>query len=220
MDRVRGPELVTAEDRARAVDAMTVIIQYRQMHATPMTSVTMGIRSMVKTVRGNDEIRPGQRFKRLDRILDKMLRYPRMRMSQMEDIGGCRVILPTVDQAYAVLGRVRHNWPDARVTDYIEAPKADGYRGIHVVQKRGGRLIEVQIRTEGQHEWAEAIEVASPRVGFNLKDGEGPDDLREYFKLAAERIARREAGSDPDLEAEAVFATLRQRVVHYFQRPA
>ncbi len=188
------------------------------MHADPMARVTMGIRSMVRTVRGDDRIRPGQRFKRSDRILNKLIRYPRMRLSQMEDIGGCRVVLPSIAEVYAVLRRVRHNWPEnARISDYIAEPKDDGYRGIHVVHKRGGRLIEVQLRTPGQHEWAEAIEASSPRVGFNLKDGEGPDDLREYFKLASERIYRSEAALDVDPVAEQAFDTLRARVVHYFR---
>lgn len=181
-----------------------------------MTSVTMGIRSMVKTVRGNDEIRPGQRFKRFDRILEKLVRYPRMRLSQMEDIGGCRLVLPTIDGVYSVLGRIKHNWQDASVTDYIETPKPDGYRGIHVIKRRGGRLVEVQLRTPGQHAWAEAIEASSPRVRFNLKDGEGPADLREYFKLASERIYREEAGESQDSAAELAFATLRDQVAHYF----
>ena len=212
----RAQRVAAQEDDA--LKSVATVIDYRSMHATPMTSVTMGIRSMVRTVRRDDTIRPAQRFKREDRILGKLLRYPRMRLSQMEDIGGCRVVLPTLSEVYAVLGRVRHNWPEAKVSDYIAEPKADGYRGIHVVKKRGGRLIEVQLRTAGQHEWATAVEVSSPRVKFNLKDGEGPADLREYFKRASERIAQRERGEALDPAAERAFATLRQRVLPYFQR--
>jgi putative GTP pyrophosphokinase len=212
------PRLLELDDetRVRLIRAVRTIEEYRGMHAGPMTSVTMGIRSMVQTVRRRDDVRPGQRFKRLDRILDKLERYPRMRLSQMEDIGGCRVVLPTIAEVYAVLRRVRHNWSEIRPDDYITNPKADGYRGIHVVKKRGGRLIEIQLRTVGQHEWAEAIESSSPRVGFNLKDGGGPADLREYFKLASDRIYTQEAGDDPDPVTEQAFATLRERVLHYF----
>jgi len=208
---------LSAEDRERLASAVVTIDVYRSMHGRPLAKVTMGIRSMVRTARRSDDIRPGQRFKRFDRILNKLVRYPNMRLSQMEDIGGCRVVLPTIEEVYAVLGRIRNNWDDARVSDYIKEPKADGYRGVHVVHKRDGRLIEVQLRTEGQHDWAEAIETSSPRVGFNLKDGAGPDDLKEYFKLAADRIALREAGAGPDAEVEERFATVRERVIHYFQ---
>lgn len=210
---------MTADERERTIKAYATIVDYRTMHGAPMAKVTTGIRSMVRTTRRRDDIRPGQRFKRLDRILTKLARFPRMRLSQMEDIGGCRVVLPSVDEVYAVLARIRHNWPDnARVSDYIADPKPDGYRGIHVVHKRDGRLIEVQLRTERQHEWAEAIETSSPRVSFNLKDGAGPADLREYFKRASDRLALEDAGRPPDPVAEEEFATLRERVVHYFER--
>jgi putative GTP pyrophosphokinase len=210
----------TPEHRREVIQAILVISDYRAMHATPMTSVTMGIRSMVRTVRRDDTIRPGQRFKRIDRIMDKLVRFPRMRLCQMEDIGGCRVVLPSLDEVYRVLARIRHNWPDCRVTDYIANPKDDGYRGIHVIKRRNDRLVEVQIRTEGQHGWAEAVELYSPRVGYNLKDGDGPADLREYFSEAAARIAREERGEPLDPVAEAAFARLRERVLPYFQRNA
>jgi len=136
----------------------------------------------------------------------------------MEDIGGCRVVLPTLDEVQAVVARIRNNWPEAAVTDYIAHPKEDGYRGVHVVKRRGGRLVEVQLRTMRQHEWAEAIEVFSPVVGFNLKDGGGPADLREYFKQAAERLANDDRGEDRDPAAEEAFAALREQVMHYFIR--
>jgi putative GTP pyrophosphokinase len=209
---------LSREQRAAVVEAVVTVSDYRAMHATPMTSVTMGIRSMVRTVRRNDAIRPGQRFKRLDRILDKLRRYPRMRLSQMEDIGGCRVVLPTLGEVYSVLNRVRRNWPEASIKNYIAEPKDDGYRAIHVVKRRGGRLVEVQLRTTRQHDWAEVIEVYSPTLGFNLKDGEGPDDLREYFKLAAERLAREDREEPADPELEQTFARVRQGVLHYFQQ--
>jgi ppGpp synthetase/RelA/SpoT-type nucleotidyltranferase len=189
------------------------------MHAYPMTKVTMGIRSMVRTATRDESIRPGQRFKRMDRIVDKLLRYPRMRLSQMEDIGGCRVVLPDIESVYRALARVQRQWGDsARLTDYIAAPKEDGYRGIHVIERRDGRLVEVQLRTRGQHQWAEAIEAWGPRLGFNLKDGEGPDLLRRYFQRASIRIALGEAGEPADERLEAEFDTLRRRVRPYFER--
>jgi putative GTP pyrophosphokinase len=224
-DRFRRWAAMTGEEQRAALEdpelaeAIRTIIAYRAMHARPMTSVTMGIRSMVTTVRRDDSIRPAQRFKREDRILTKLLRYPRMRLSQMEDIGGCRVVLPSIDEVYRVLDRIRHNWSDAIESDYIGNPKPDGYRGIHVVKKRDGRLVEVQLRTIAQHVWASQVEISSPRVRFNLKDGEGPADLREYFKQASDRLARHDRGEPEEAAAEAAFATLRQRVLPYFQEP-
>jgi putative GTP pyrophosphokinase len=142
-----------------------------------------------------------------------------MRLSQMEDIGGCRVVFETVDEVYQVASRLRRRWPHARTTHHIETPKPDGYRCLHIIERRDGRLIEVQLRSQRHHSWAEAIESAGPSTGHDLKDGEGPADLRRYFELAAERLAREDAGEPLDLAVEAEFVTLRERVRHYF-RPA
>lgn len=191
------------------------ISRYRYMHAYPLKKVTIGVRAMIATELGEGASRPAQRFKRLDRILDKLRRYPHMRLSQMEDIGGCRAVFDSLAQVERVGARVQRRWPHARVDDYIAAPKPDGYRSLHIIERRDGRLIEVQLRTTMQHMWAEAIEAFSGR-GFNLKDGKGPDDLRRYFAMAADRLERMDLGRplDPDLEEE--FATLRERVLHYF----
>ena len=70
--------------------ALVLIGDYRAMHAYPLGKVTMGVRQMIETGLGFDPPRPGQHFKRMDRILPKLLRFPHMRLSQMEDIGGCR----------------------------------------------------------------------------------------------------------------------------------
>jgi ppGpp synthetase/RelA/SpoT-type nucleotidyltranferase len=198
--------------------AIAIIGEYRALHAYPLRKVTMGVRQMIETELGFDPPRPGQRFKRMDRILPKLLRFPRLRLSQMEDIGGCRAVFELKTDLYDVAARIRHRWGSrTRVTDHIADPKEDGYRSLHIVERRDGRLIEVQLRTARQHEWASAVEAAASVTGFNLKDGEGPDDLRRYFAMAAERLAREDDGLDPDPAIEAEFVTLREQVLHYFQ---
>lgn len=206
------------DELRQALEARRVITGYRDMHRYPLTKVTMGVRSMVHTATRDDTLRPGQRFKRLDRILGKLLRYPHMRLSQMEDIGGCRVVLPTLLDVQRVQRRIHRQWPHAKAIDYIAEPKEDGYRGVHIIERRDGCLIEVQLRTVGQHNWAEAVEEYGPIVGFNLKDGQGPVELRRYFRLAAERIARAERAEPADERLEAQFVTLREKVRPYFAR--
>lgn len=46
----------------------------------------------------------------------------------------------------------------------------------------------------------------------------GPDDLRRYFVMAAERLAQEDQGLDPDPAIEEEFVTLREDVRHYFER--
>jgi ppGpp synthetase/RelA/SpoT-type nucleotidyltranferase len=216
--RLPAETRMTGEPRERMFDAIGTMQTYRTMHAHPLTKVTRGVRTMVRAATGDDSLRPGQRFKRMDRIFWKLLRQPHMRLSQMEDIGGCRLVLPGLDEVYAVADRVLRTWGDsARMTDYIAAPKRDGYRAVHIVERRDGRQIEVQVRTFGQHVWATAMEDYSPVTGFNLRDGDGPDDLRAYLRMAADRIARVERGERPDEALELEFARVRERVRPYFE---
>jgi ppGpp synthetase/RelA/SpoT-type nucleotidyltranferase len=70
----------------------------------------------------------------MSRIIDKLLRpgLATMRLSQMEDIGGCRAVLATIDDLRAVEERIRWRWARrglVDVIDYIDRPKDDGYPG-------------------------------------------------------------------------------------------
>src|SRR5215210_5134292 len=71
---------------ADPLTAYEIASNYRSMHSYPMTKVTNGVTHYVRSVTGDESISAGQRFKRMDRILGKLKRYPSMRLSQMEDI--------------------------------------------------------------------------------------------------------------------------------------
>jgi ppGpp synthetase/RelA/SpoT-type nucleotidyltranferase len=42
------------------------------------------------------------------------------------------------------------SWTINRERDYIAEPKSSGYRALHLIVKRGGYPIEVQLRTFGR----------------------------------------------------------------------
>lgn len=188
-----------------AVAAYRTVNAYRNMHGYPLKKATISVGSFIKTVTKDESLRPGQRFKRQDRIIDKLLRFPKMRLSQMEDIGGVRAVLNDLEQVYGVAERILQRWSDVKAVDHIENPKPSGYRGLHLIARRDLRLIEIQLRTTWQDSWAVAVETwAPPAVPFNLKDAPNtcPDAVREYFIKASELVGRMEHG-------EIVSATLR-----------
>jgi putative GTP pyrophosphokinase len=215
--RVMRDELRASED---ALAAYRTASLYRDMHNYPMTKVTNGVRHYVQAATGNASLRPGQRHKRLNRIMVKLVRHPHMRLSQMEDIGGCRVVLNDLDQVYEVVARIRRRWHDVRVIDYIENPKPSGYRAVHLIERRDGRLIEVQLRTRNQHAWAAATETwVPPAVAFNLKDEPetAPEPVRRYFEAAAESLALEDSGQPDDDTLEAELQALRPALGEYVQ---
>ncbi len=205
-------------------EAAFLLFGYRATFQLPLNKVTIGVRSMVKrespTLQAAGAKLPvGQRLKRTPQIVYKLERHPKMALARMQDIGGCRAILPGGEpEVRRVLRRIRKNWTVKHVKDYIAEPAESGYRGIHAVVLRDDRLIEIQLRTPRQHEWAEAIERTGFRTGHRLKDGGGPTDLLEYFTIAAHGIALEERNEVPDPAFMGRFEEARERVRPYFER--
>lgn len=125
----------------------------------------MGLRSRVATARcAQTEV--SQRLKRTPTIIAKLRRGPHMELGRMADIGGCRAVLQDLDE----LARVRERYeriPNrvVRTKDYIEKPKPDGYRAVHIYVRYDARLVEVRLRTRVQHEWAYTVETIAARLG-------------------------------------------------------
>jgi putative GTP pyrophosphokinase len=165
---------------------------------------------MVKTA-GAEQI-VSQRLKRIPTILDKLGRHSNMKLTRMQDIGGCRAILPDIATIYRVIARIEKSRQKIRtIFDYIETPKPTGYRAVHVVVERADRLIEVQLRTQRQHAWAAAIERLSGQPGFfRLKDGYGPEAAVEYYKVTSRVIAMQETGAPVDNDLAAEFDIARE----------
>lgn len=179
-------------DSLKFGEAISVIQDFRAAHAEPLTTAGMGLRSMVHTAGYEPHV--SQRLKRLPTILNKLGREPTMSLANMQDIGGCRAVLPSVDAVYAVTKnatlRKRQTW----MKDYIEAPAKSGYRGIHIVVVYGGRRVEVQLRTPAQHDWALTVERLGGRLDKDLKSGRGPDEVLTLLRRISEAMALEENG--------------------------
>src|SRR5579859_7838205 len=122
-----------------------MLIAWRAAHSMPLASANMGLRSMVKS--SGYEVEVSQRLKRIPTILDKLVREPTMALASMQDIGGVRAVLNSIDEVRRVEARVRKNRPPVSHTDYIANPRESGYRGVHLVVQYRERNIEIQLRT-------------------------------------------------------------------------
>lgn len=188
----------TIEDLDEALD---VAEAFRAAHQYPLTKIRLGLTSMVRTV--GCEPLVGQRLKRMPQMANKLVRFPTMSLARMEDVGGCRAILATRPDIDNVIDRIeRQDWEIKYYNDYIDNPRDSGYRGVHTVVVRDERWIEIQLRTHGQHAWATSVETWASQYRLPLKDGQGPDEVLEYFRLAAQGIAHDEGlgGLDADFQ--------------------
>lgn len=209
-------------DDPRLAAAFQLILDYRAAHQYPLTKATTGLRSMVKSEGCTVEV--SQRLKRINTIMDKLRREPTMGLATMQDIGGCRAVLNSLDEVRAVEHRLKKNRPPVDYYDYVSTPRASGYRGIHVVvgyPDAAGteRVIEVQLRTKTMHEWAIAVERIAGRIQDDLKSGRGPQPLLDLLAAVSRAMAIEESGAKVPSELIAEMGKLRTLAVPYMGGP-
>jgi GTP pyrophosphokinase len=90
--------------------------------------------------------------------IHKKMERKEVPLEELYDLHAVRVIVEDVPTCYTVLGAVHSRWLHIpkEFDDYIANPKENGYQSLHtVVVGPEGRPVEVQIRTEAMHAFAE-----------------------------------------------------------------
>lgn len=190
-----------AEEQA---EAMKIIDNWRSAHAYPLHVFYMNLRGKTGS---RDNILVAERLKRMESIVGKLQREDGMQLYRMQDLGGCRMVLPTLDEVYKYSeafqkSRIRHEWK--KTNDYIQNPKKSGYRSLHLVYRfktdtpekesynQYSMLIELQFRTHLQHIWATALETIGLFTNQALKAGQGNEGILRFFAVVSSLFAIRE----------------------------
>ncbi|MEH2248190.1 RelA/SpoT domain-containing protein [Nostoc sp.] len=194
-----GDNLINLESSEKEnLEALDIVSNWRSSYTFPLHILASLLRSKVKNVERNAIIT--QRLKRIPSILDKLKRYPSMRLHTMQDIGGCRVVLSDVKKVNTLRNLLLNSRTKnelVKETDYIKNPKTSGYRGIHLIYKYKGKkdeiyngyTIEIQVRTNIQHSWATAVEVTGTFLKQSLKSGKGSEKWLHFFELVSLLLA-------------------------------
>lgn len=117
------------------------------------------------------------RPKHIYSIWQKMQRK-KLPIQELYDLLAVRVIVNSTAECYEVLGMVHQHWTfiPKEFDDYIANPKNNGYQSLHtVILDRHNNRIEVQIRTQEMHEFAE-LGVAAH---WRYKEGSKQDKATE-----------------------------------------
>jgi ppGpp synthetase/RelA/SpoT-type nucleotidyltranferase len=209
-------------------DALDVVNNWRSAHAYPLNTFQIGLRQKARKYDSNAVV--AQRTKRLWSIYHKLARFKTMKLSQIQDIGGCRAIVATTQQVYSIVddyksSRMRHN-PHA-MTDYIAEPRNSGYRGYHIIYEYfsdrtrtsiyNGLRIEMQIRSVLQHAWATSVETIGTFTRQALKSSIGEQDWLRFFALMGTVIAHKE-GTSPVPGTPSDLVNLIEELRHYANR--
>lgn len=175
--------------------ALKIVDNWRSAHAYPLHVFYMNLRGKASAKK---DILVAERLKRMESIVGKLHREDGMQLYRMQDLGGCRMVLPTLQDVYAYSerfqkSRIRHELK--KVNDYIQAPKKSGYRSLHLVYRfktdtpdkeiynQYPMLIELQFRTHLQHIWATALETIGLFTNQALKAGQGNEGILSFLLL-------------------------------------
>jgi hypothetical protein len=186
---------VTDEDALKALS----INNWRSSHAYPLNTFQITLRNRARRIERNVII--AQREKRLDSIHRKLVAKSTMRMTQMQDIAGCRAVFTKLSDVYKLVDLYKNRPFDHKFRnekDYIADPKPDGYRSYHLVYEYVGTgpgvpytglRVEIQVRTQTQHAWATAVEAVGIFTRQALKSNQGDADWLRFFSLMGTAIS-------------------------------
>lgn len=165
--------------------------EYRQTFQEPISHVFNFALSAARRI--DKQCIVTYRIKRIDTIVEKLHRFydnpnGSMKLSRMWDIAGCRCILnsPNTDNLYKLFAAIKNEYgEDCKKKDYVEGPKASGYRSIHIYvkDKQTGKPIEIQIRNKEQHNWATLVEIVDLLYGTKNKEKGAVSKLGRFLYL-------------------------------------
>src|SRR3989338_2821155 len=106
---------------------------------------------------GIEIIEMNSRVKHYYSLYQKLLRRD-MDFNKIFDLVAMRIILPDIKSCYETLGIIHNFYKPlpGLIKDYISLPKPNGYQSLHTtIFCEKGKIVEIQIRTDDMHEFAE-----------------------------------------------------------------
>ena len=187
-----------AASRQELNAALVVTNNWRASHGFVLNTFQTNLRKKVAHV--DEGALVVQRLKRRSSIEAKLRRFPWLKLSKMQDIGGCRVVVGTIDQVFQVVeqfkgSRIKHRLSDE--DNYVIQPKESGYRSLHLVYRYfsdrkptyNDMRVEIQFRSRLQHAWATAVETVDTFSRQFLKADAGDPEWARLFALMGSEIA-------------------------------
>lgn len=197
-----GKQLLSSKNQDEANAAIEKLNDWRSLHLVPLDILQQKIEDFL-SINHVHAFLISRRLKRLASIKSKLDLNRDMGLGGMQDIGGLRVVVDTVEELLRLQSLLRSMPIDSfecrRMYDYVNEPKESGYRSIHFAYiyqsddyDYNGLRIELQIRTRLQHLWATAVETAGLYTKKSLKSGQGENGWLEFFMIVSSLFSFKE----------------------------
>lgn len=87
---------------------------------------------VIRTIRDRLQLEPTGRLAKSTSSITEKLRRESIRLSQVQDIAGCRVVVTGIIAQDQTIAKLRETFPGAKIVDRREHP-THGYRAVHVI---------------------------------------------------------------------------------------
>ncbi|HEY0099240.1 MAG TPA: hypothetical protein VGB76_09820 [Pyrinomonadaceae bacterium] len=155
-------------------------------------SFTPAYEIVVRTIRNDLALEPTGRPAKSTTSISEKLRRESIRLTQIQDIAGCRLTVTDIVEQDSVVESLRNLFDKTTIVDRRQQP-SHGYRAVHVVVSCLNKMIEIQVRTSLQHLWAELSEKLSDMVNPAIKYGAGDERVRWILANASNMVVRTES---------------------------
>jgi ppGpp synthetase/RelA/SpoT-type nucleotidyltranferase len=130
----------------------------------------------------------------------------------MQDIAGCRLIVQDVVEQESIVEGLSNLFDHVTIINRCERP-THGYRAVHIIITWSGKMIEIQVRTQLQHLWAELSEKFSDVADPSIKYGGGKEKIRELLTKTSNLIGDMESLEKQLADMQARQTRLPQTIV-------
>lgn len=219
-ESLKGKLVWSTENQDEIQKIFAIANNWRASHAAPMAILRAELHGRMSHLKLKGLT--AARLKQMSSIRSKLNRIEG-NLRQLQDLGGCRAVVPTIEHARQLVSEMVDKSPHLlrRQDHYMDIPRSSGYRSHHLIfafkpredkeVSYDGRLIEMQIRSRLQHSWATAVEAVGLYLRENLKAGVGSSEWLRLFELMSVEMAATEGcdyAKDGEVKRRAEIADL------------
>ena len=177
---------------------LRLLDQYRRSFADAFEIV-------IQKIQNELALEPTERAAKSTPSIVEKLRRESIRLTQIQDIAGCRLVVPDIVTQETVVQSLKSLFEHTTVVDRRQKPSHE-YCAVHVIVSCLDKMVEIQVRTSLQHLWAEISEKFSDVIDSTIKYGGGNEDIRKYLTQSHLYIAKVE-------EAEVLLENCRAQLL-------
>lgn len=183
-------------------DNLNKLVDYRDQFLGPIFEISLGLKKLLSE--SNYPFLLSGRLKRIKSIIRKLKRpqNKNMDLTRMADIAGIRILVDNISDQDGIFDYLKSKFDILKIFDYREIDQ--NYKSLHFhLIDENNKTIEIQLRTLGQHTWADESE----SFGEQAKENKGSKKTLDFLTSLSKAIYLDERGKNYQISLNEYFKT-------------